>query len=58
MSGEIELVKVEAWVCDRCLADAGGECHVPGCSFWMHDAPSGAALEWLNENAANQETKP
>lgn len=26
-------------VCRRCLDGEGGECHMPGCSFWMHLAP-------------------
>lgn len=48
-----ELAKVEAWVCDPCLTGAGGECHVPGCSFWMHDAPTGDVAAWLNEQVAD-----
>jgi len=27
-------------VCARCEAGEGGECHTPGCSFWMHDGPT------------------
>jgi hypothetical protein len=46
---EIQLRRVAAWVCDLCLAGAGGECHVPGCSFWLHDAPAGRELETLRE---------
>jgi hypothetical protein len=26
-------------MCDLCLAGAGGECHVPGCAFWLNRAP-------------------
>lgn len=26
-------------VCRRCLDGEGGECHMPGCAFWMHPAP-------------------
>ena len=26
-------------VCDYCMDGDGGECHVPGCIFWMCDAP-------------------
>ena len=28
------------YVCAVCLSGVGGECHVPGCLFWMHDAPT------------------
>lgn len=28
-------------VCARCVAGLGGECHTPGCAFWMMDAPDG-----------------
>ncbi len=31
-------------VCELCACGAGGECHVPGCAFWMHDAPTGDTL--------------
>lgn len=31
-------------VCELCACGAGGECHVPGCVFWMHDAPTGDTL--------------
>lgn len=31
-------------ICDLCLNDLGGECHVPGCAFWMSDAPTGDVL--------------
>ncbi len=26
-------------VCGLCREGAGGECHVPGCAFWMNRAP-------------------
>jgi len=26
-------------ICELCLRTSGPECHTPGCSFWMHDAP-------------------
>ncbi len=44
---DIPLHHIEGSVCDLCLSGAGGECHVPGCSFWMHDAPTGDTLVWL-----------
>lgn len=36
---EVPVRMVEVPVCVLCLSDAGGECHVPGCIFWMRDAP-------------------
>jgi hypothetical protein len=26
-------------ICDACLRGDGGECHTPGCVFWMSRAP-------------------
>lgn len=31
-------------VCGRCCAGLGGECHTPGCAFWVHDAPTSQLL--------------
>lgn len=36
-------------VCMLCLAGEGGECHMPGCIFWMDDAPDGRTLELLRK---------
>lgn len=36
---EIAVRLVQLWLCDPCLDGAGGECHTPGCSLWMHSAP-------------------
>lgn len=33
------LRRVMIWLCDPCAAGKGGECHTPGCSFWMLSAP-------------------
>lgn len=34
-------------VCKLCLEGAGGECHAPGCVFWLCDAPpEGANSCW------------
>lgn len=46
-SEAIVLHHIEAAVCELCITGAGGECHVPGCSFWMHDALTGDALAWV-----------
>lgn len=51
MSADPTLHSVTMQVCSLCLDGAGGECHVPGCVFWMHDAPTpadrGATLRQL-----------
>jgi hypothetical protein len=26
-------------ICDDCMDGEGGECHMPGCAFWMNRAP-------------------
>jgi len=41
--------RVEIEVCDLCLSGAGGECHVPGCAFWMTSACDATTAEVLNE---------
>ena len=33
------LNRVTLILCDLCLNGAGGECHVPGCAFWLNRAP-------------------
>lgn len=33
------LNKVTLYMCSLCLDGAGGECHVPGCVFWMMQSP-------------------
>lgn len=32
---EPELREIRIWVCALCLAGEEGECHSPGCAFWM-----------------------
>lgn len=34
-----DLVTFMLTVCSLCLNGAGGECHMPGCVFWMCPAP-------------------
>lgn len=46
MSGE--LVKVATWICLPCLQGDAGECHVPGCCYWMsgdNDRPDLAEID-------------
>ena len=33
------LNQVTLYICDDCMDGAGGECHMPGCAFWMNRAP-------------------
>lgn len=33
------LHRVTLMVCEFCLGGIGGECHTPGCAFWMSQAP-------------------
>jgi hypothetical protein len=49
---DIPLHRVEFWVCDLCLSAAGGECHVPGCMYWLRDAPTGVDLDRLRAHFA------
>lgn len=37
---EPEARFVRLAICDLCLDGMGGECHVPGCAFWMAEAPT------------------
>lgn len=54
---DIALHRIAFDVCDLCLTAAGGECHVPGCVFWMDDAPIGSWLAWLRERRAEPSTE-
>ncbi len=38
MPSEPRIVRVEIAICELCLSGVGGECHSPGCWFWMNDA--------------------
>jgi hypothetical protein len=44
---EMGLQTFKVTVCQECLCAAGGECHTPGCAFWMQDAPIGSDLARL-----------
>lgn len=43
------LKAIEVNICPYCLNGAGGECHYPGCVYWMKDAPTGALLGGVRE---------
>lgn len=36
---EPRLFTLNMIVCELCLAGMGGECHTPGCAFWLKSAP-------------------
>jgi hypothetical protein len=46
---DVPLRRIDLYVCDLCLTAAGGQCHVPGCSFWGRSAPVGSDLALLRE---------
>lgn len=35
----VSLHKVKLTLCSPCLLGEGGQCHTPGCSFWINRAP-------------------
>lgn len=37
--GKAILETIACHICNFCLDGVGGECHTPGCLFWMHPAP-------------------
>lgn len=44
------LVRVAVWVCRACLQDSAGECHSPGCLFWLHDDTQRPSMEHRYED--------
>ena len=45
--GGDSLLTVQIQVCLNCLRHEPGECHAPGCFFWMHpvkDIPANLAM--------------
>lgn len=38
-ANDIDLLGCHVAICTPCLDGAGGECHTPGCLFWMCSAP-------------------
>jgi hypothetical protein len=51
MSAEPSLVQIEITICTLCLAGAEGECHVPGCWFWMCPAITAEQAERIRDRA-------
>lgn len=41
----LEVVTGEFTVCSACLDGEGGQCHTPGCLFWLNRAPD-LAIRW------------
>ena len=33
---DVIIRRVEIPICQKCLDGAGGECHTPGCAFFLH----------------------
>lgn len=46
----VRVRRIALWLCDLCLAVAGGECHVPGCALFMNRAPDLAVAPELYED--------
>ena len=46
---KIKLEQVACNICNFCLDGVGGECHTPGCLFWMQDAPQISLREIVKE---------
>jgi hypothetical protein len=42
VSDTVIVRQYKVFVCDLCVGGKGGECHVPGCAFWLRDAPEEA----------------
>ena len=45
MTGEPTVAMLTLPICTLCLGGKAGECHVPGCVFWMCPAPSAEQAE-------------
>ena len=41
--------KYAVWICDDCVEGKGGECHTPGCLFFLMDAPTVSVKEIIEE---------
>ena len=44
-------------ICSLCLGGAEGECHVPGCVFWMCPAPNAEQAERIRGHAFGEIVK-
>lgn len=44
----LEIVRGEVTICSACLDGEGGECHTPGCLFWLNRAPD-LGIRWKLE---------
>jgi len=45
------IVKVTIGICDLCLGGREGECHSPGCVFWMCPAITAEQAEQLRDRS-------
>jgi hypothetical protein len=48
---EPSIVTLTIPICTLCLGGAGGECHVPGCCFWMCPAITPEQASHLRDRA-------
>lgn len=46
----VRLINLTISVCTPCLGGDVGECHTPGCAFWMQDAPNTELVAILLQN--------
>lgn len=46
-----DLLSVTLTICRRCYDGAGGECHTPGCCFWVCPAPDPEQAERIRNGA-------
>ncbi len=37
------------YICEACLDGEGGECHTPGCMFWVRRAPDVPIRDFIDE---------
>lgn len=55
-----ELFTVQMQVCRGCVSGTPGECHVPGCFYWLHsieDVPHDVLFAYVvEERPAYEET--
>ena len=47
MSDRLHVVTLH--LCEACIYGQGGECHTPGCAFWMSSAPDLSIREALEQ---------
>lgn len=51
---ELKVRRVTVYICELCIAGAGGECHTPGCVLWLNRGPDLALHPELVEDAGRE----